>query len=87
MYVKGEHSECGTWCRSDKTNYKPNSLPYRKPLSDQSLQVALESPMNKYTQKADELVETGSTQINESFNLMVASKASKRLQVLELLLC
>lgn len=47
--------------------------------SDQSLRVALESLMNKYTQKADELVDLGSTQNNENFNHMVASKAPKRL--------
>lgn len=67
------------WCKSDKTNYKPKNLPYGKPLSDQSLRVALESLMNKYTQKADELVDLGSTQNNENFNHMVASKAPKRL--------
>lgn len=77
-HLYGEHSECGTWCKSDKTNYKPKNLPYGKPLSDQSLRVALESLMNKYTQKADELVDLGSTQNNENFNHMVASKAPKR---------
>lgn len=76
LYV--EHSECGTWCKNDKTNYKPKNLPYGKPLSEQSLRVALESLMNKYTQKADELVDLGSTQNNENFNHMVASKAPKR---------
>ncbi|XP_062566154.1 uncharacterized protein LOC134228511 [Saccostrea cucullata] len=78
-HLYGEHDECGTWCRSQKTNYKPKNLPYGKPLSDQPLRVALESLINKYIQKADELVDLGSTQNNENFNHMVASKAPKRL--------
>lgn len=32
-HLYGEHDCCGTWCRSEQTNYKPKNLPYGKPLS------------------------------------------------------
>jgi hypothetical protein len=54
-------------------------LPYGKPLTDQQLRNALETLFSKYAAKADDLATLGSTQVNENFNHMVASKAPKRL--------
>ena len=60
-------------------DYKPRNLPYGKPLTNQPLRNALETLFSKYAAKANELAAMGSTQINENFNHMVASKAPKRL--------
>ncbi|XP_055999188.1 uncharacterized protein LOC125656742 [Ostrea edulis] len=32
-HLYGEHHGCGSWCKSEKTNYKHKNLPYGKPLS------------------------------------------------------
>ncbi|XP_055999332.1 uncharacterized protein LOC125677071 [Ostrea edulis] len=78
-HLYGEHEYCGTWCRSENTNYKPRNLPYGKPLSCTLLREALEGLLKKYSSKADELAMMGSTQVNENFNHMVSAKAPKRL--------
>lgn len=49
------------------------------PLSYLPLQSALEELFQKYAANIDELVDMGSTQLNEIFNHMVLSKAPKRL--------
>lgn len=77
-HLYGEHDCCGTWCRSEQTNYKPKNLPYGKPLSCSLLRAALVTLINKYASKAEELAVMGSTQENENFNYMVSSKAPKR---------
>ncbi|XP_069135615.1 uncharacterized protein [Argopecten irradians] len=78
-HLYGEHELCGTWCKSQKTDYKPKNLPYGKPLSSTPLRCDLEVLLRKYATKANELDSLGSTQYNESFNHMVSSKAPKRL--------
>ncbi|KAK3090923.1 hypothetical protein FSP39_015740 [Pinctada imbricata] len=78
-HLYGDHTECGSWCRSEKNGYKPKNLPYGKPLSNVPLKDALENLLRKYISKADQLVSMGSTQVNESLNNMVSSKAPKRL--------
>lgn len=77
--ISGEHHCCGSWCKSESTNYKPKKLPYGKPLSCSLLRSALENLFDKYAGKAEELSNVGSTQLNENFNQMVSSKAPKRL--------
>lgn len=77
--ISGEHDKCGVWCRSEKSGYKPRNLPYGKPLTDQPLRVALEDLFKVYVGKVEELATLGSTQTNENFNHMVASKAPKRM--------
>lgn len=78
-HLYGEHDKCGVWCRSEKSGYKPRNLPYGKPLTDQPLRVALEDLFKVYVGKVEELATLGSTQTNENFNHMVASKAPKRI--------
>jgi hypothetical protein len=46
-------------------------------LSDQPLRDALGVLLKKYSSKADSLATLGSSQVNENFNEMVASKAPK----------
>lgn len=75
----GEHSSCGSWCRGNEEGYKHKALPYGKPLDDRDLREALQSLMEKFSSKSSELAYMGSTQPNESFNYMAASKAPKRL--------
>nr|XP_034337052.1 uncharacterized protein LOC117692638 [Crassostrea gigas] len=78
-HLYGEHDKCGAWCRSEKSGYKPRNLPYGKPPTDQPLRVALEVLFKVYVGKVEELATLGSTQTNENFNHMVASKAPKRM--------
>lgn len=78
-HLYGDHSMCGTWCRSEQTGYKPKNLPYGKPLTSEPLRSALEKLFEKYADRATELVSMGSTQVNENFNHMVSSKAPKRM--------
>ncbi|XP_056006937.1 DNA polymerase III PolC-type-like [Ostrea edulis] len=78
-HLYGDHSTCGTWCKSESTDYKPKNLPYGKPLTSEPLRLDLEKLFQKYAGKASELVSMGSTQVNENFNHMVSSKAPKRL--------
>lgn len=74
-----EHNACGLWCKNKKKDYKPENLPYGKPLSCKDFRRALENLFLNYAAKADELADLGSTQVNENFNHMVSSKAPKRL--------
>lgn len=77
-HLYGEHSSCGSWCRGNEEGYKHKALPYGKPLDDRDLREALQSLMEKFSSKSSELAYMGSTQPNESFNYMAASKAPKR---------
>ncbi|XP_061183916.1 uncharacterized protein LOC133192080 isoform X3 [Saccostrea echinata] len=77
-HLYGEHSSCGTWCMGKEEGYKHKALPYGKPLDDKDLRVALQSLMEKFIPRSSELANMGSTQSNESFNHMAASKAPKR---------
>ncbi|XP_063400480.1 uncharacterized protein LOC134685041 isoform X2 [Mytilus trossulus] len=76
----GQHERCNnTWCRFlDNPNEKFNSLPHGKPLTDGALQNDLKSVFTKYAENSGKLSSLGSTQANESFNRIVASKAPKQ---------
>ncbi|CAG2191810.1 unnamed protein product [Mytilus edulis] len=76
----GQHQSCNnSWCRFlDNPNEKFSSLPHGKPLSDGALQNALTSVFTTYAENAGKLSSLGSTQPNESFNRIVASKAPKQ---------
>lgn len=75
----GEHSQCGTLCKySDLGNdYVHENFPCGKPLTDENLGVKLTEILSKVPNDAEKLVPCGSTQGNESFNNVVASKLSK----------
>ncbi|CAC5391328.1 unnamed protein product [Mytilus coruscus] len=76
----GQHQSCNnSWCKFlDNPNEKFSSLPHGKPLSDGALQNALRSVFTTYAGNAGKLSSLGSTQPNESFNRIVASKAPKQ---------
>ena len=77
-HVFGQHDRCGDWCRflSDpKRGYK--NLPYKKCLSGSQLRQALDKIFAKQAQNASQLCSNSTSNPNESFNTMVASKAPK----------
>ena len=79
----GDHDNCiDTWC-AFKTN--PNgrykSLPFGRPLTSESLKVALEQLFASYRRKSGKLASLGSSQGNEAFNKLVSSKAPKTLHL------
>ncbi|XP_069116956.1 uncharacterized protein [Argopecten irradians] len=79
MQPFNDHSKCDeAWCKHVKTpSIKYNSLPYGKPLTDKKFQNSLQNIFEKYKKQADKLAFASSTQSNENFNNIVASKAPK----------
>ena len=80
----GNHECCsGTSCCVFQTNpesrYK--SLPFGKPLSCESLRLALEQLFEAYRKQCRKLAFLGSTQGNEALNKTVSSKAPKSLHL------
>jgi hypothetical protein len=75
----GDHSLCSSsWCRFlENPREKYHSLPHGKPLADEELQSTIRHIMETYETNAEKLAALGSTQGNESFNRLVASKAPK----------
>ena len=85
-HMYGEHTACEDWCAFKKdpakydhnpSNFRYKSLPYKKPLQCPRLRATLEGMVSVYKNKASSLAVLGSTQANESFNNIVASKAPK----------
>lgn len=75
-----DHSCCGDWCRhSQEPDATFSGLPYGKPLSDPALQDSLKGLFTGLAAQSSKLASLESTQVNESFNSMVAAKAPKRL--------
>lgn len=67
-----------SWCRflaNPKEKY--HSLPHGKALSHIQLQGTIYNMMETYAANSEKLATLGSTQGNESFNRLVASKAPK----------
>ena len=76
----GEHGKCGSsWCGflQNREGYKHKSPPHGKGLVGPKLREDLTSLFKVYASKAAMLAPVGSTQANESFNPVVASKAPK----------
>lgn len=75
----GDHRLCSSsWCRFlENPKEKYNSLPHGRPLTDKHLQSTIQHIMETYAMNAEKLATLGSTQGNESFNRLVASKAPK----------
>jgi len=79
-HMYGSHDICSEdWCsfKRDPQNFVYSSLPHKKPLTDVPLKEALSKLVDQYISKADRLAFQGSSQANESFNNIVASKAPK----------
>lgn len=75
----GDHGQCDTsWCRFiENPQEKYSALPYGKPLKDGNLREKLKEIFAKYEQHPDKLANMRSTQVNENFNGIVATKAPK----------
>ena len=82
-----EHGICGSsWCGvlQNREGYKHKSLPHGKDLKGPKLREDLTSLFKVYASNAAMLAPFGSTQANESFNHVVASKSRHALFRLEL---
>ncbi|CAG2199318.1 unnamed protein product [Mytilus edulis] len=79
-HLFGDHSGCsGDWCTYSKQpeTYRYKHLPKGEPLSNENLRKHLETVTENYKKRSSQLVDLGSTQSNENFNNIVASKAPK----------
>ncbi|XP_062614819.1 uncharacterized protein LOC134276600 [Saccostrea cucullata] len=80
-HIFGDHSKCEneSWCRykDNPLNYRFTSLPNGKPLDGDELKKELETLVEKYKSRIPNMRNLGSTQSNENFNNMVATKAPK----------
>lgn len=80
-HLYGDHSHChsATWCTYHKSpsTYRYKHLPQGKPLCNEALRDELNETTKRLQKKASELICMGSTQANENFNNIVASKAPK----------
>lgn len=74
-YSFGDHSECSF--HEEKENYKYKTWPNEKLLKGQALRTSLEDVMKRYINNVHKIAPAASTQINESFNQIVASKCPK----------
>ncbi|XP_062605184.1 uncharacterized protein LOC134266976 [Saccostrea cucullata] len=79
LHVSGDHSKCGNWCGfvQQPSSYKPRNLPYGKYLTGEDLIKDLQHIFDAFSKNAEELLNIGSTQGNESFNNIVFSKKPK----------
>ncbi|XP_046408211.1 uncharacterized protein LOC124172766 [Ischnura elegans] len=73
------HGECGPWCGfvKDPVTYFHRGLPRGLGLEGETLCASLNKVFEKFGNIANSLAPCGSTQGNESFNAIVASKAPK----------
>ena len=78
-HMYGDHSDCGSWCghHKDPQDYRHKNLPRGKDLTSSDLRVDLTSVLAIYSSNSNKLANHRSSQVNESFNEMVASKAPK----------
>lgn len=67
------------WCGylKDPDNYQYKCLPSQKPLQNLELKKSLETILEVYAEKSEQLAPCGSSQLNESTNHMVITKAPK----------
>jgi len=71
----GDHSLCKF--HEEKDNYEFKTLPGKKAIEGQSLRTSLEELMGRYVNNVEKLAPSASTQVNENFNNIVASKCPK----------
>ncbi|XP_058802154.1 uncharacterized protein LOC131670510 [Phymastichus coffea] len=71
----GDHTLCTF--HEDKENYEYKRLPGKKPLDNKDLKTALEEIFSRFINDVKKIAPAASTQANESFNHLVASKCPK----------
>ena len=74
----GEHGACGDWCKA-KNNpaYIYHHLPDKKPFNNPEFRLELRRILQIQADDAEQLAPGGSSQLNESFNHMVVTRAPK----------
>lgn len=75
----GEHGNCDQWCgyKSMGDKFVHKNLPHGKPLSDAGLRQSMSKLFQRFAANAHKLAPCASSQANESFNSIVASKHPK----------
>lgn len=79
-HIFGNHANCvnESWCHfKDNSAYRFTSLPNGKPLHGDGLRKELETLVEKYKGRIENMRDLGSTQSNENFNNIVSTKAPK----------
>ena len=78
-HVFGEHEHCGgSWCKfKENPSRKYKHLPYKRPLTSSDLRASLERVFCKNAANSSNICPNASSNSNESFNTVVASKARK----------
>ena len=78
-HAYGEHGECGPWCNysEDPENYRHRGLPGGKPLTSKELRATLTIILTRYAENCEKIAPCASSQANESFNNLVATKNPK----------
>jgi DNA polymerase III epsilon subunit-like protein len=77
-HVFGNHENCGDWCRHKlDPSAKYTRLPRGNCLSGDSLKSDLHGVFLRFANNSEKIAPCGSTQANESFNAIVATKAPK----------
>jgi hypothetical protein len=81
----GDHTQCGEWCGyiQNPQGYRHSHLPKGKDLSGVQLKADLTDVFEEKARQAKKYTHVGSTQANESLNMTVSSKASKRINYSE----
>ena len=79
-HMYGDHASCNElWCfyKKDSAVYKHKGLPFGRDLSCAKTREELQTFFNVYKENASKLASIGSSQVNEGFNNIVASKQPK----------
>ncbi|XP_034246124.1 uncharacterized protein LOC117648066 [Thrips palmi] len=75
----GEHGGCAEWCKFNESpgTYTHRGLPYGKPLSSLEFRPQLAALLKRFADNAAKIAPCASSQGNENFNNMVATKNPK----------
>jgi len=78
-HAYGEHASCGDWCGYSRNpeDYVHKGLPKGAPLSSVELRPELEGIFERFASQAEKICPCASSQSNESFNNLAASKHPK----------
>lgn len=76
-----KHENCGEWCRytANPVDFKHHRLSGGKGLQGEPLRTTLTTIFEPFINNVEKLAPCGSSQVNESFNALVASKNPKAL--------
>ena len=79
-HIFNEHQNCGEWCTHREDSAKPfTRLPNRKPLTGAALKESIHAIFIRQAAYSDALAPNASSNLNESLNRTVSSKAPKNI--------